>query len=211
MTRRLKKELESNLEKSKKTVDLIAGKDPPTDAVSTLSTADKDPWLGLTERQRQVQRLKLRGVSQAVIAKVLGVAQPTISRELAEIREVHRSKGIAIDKEAFIGESVSVYEEVEHKAWEMYMGLPDDSPIKIQALQLVMAAREKQTKVLVDIGLIEKASQRVEHTFKVTNPTLIDSWDQEGKARLAETVLSSQLKSLPEPSPPADIEDAEIE
>ena len=176
-----------------------------------LDDVTKDPWHGLTERQVTISRLKMRGLSQTAIASVLGVSQPIVSKELKKIKKVHQERGVTLDKNAMVGQTVSVYEEVEQKAWELFHTSPDDSSHKSQALSLVMQARDKQIKLMTDLGFIEKAAQKVDHSIQVKAP-LLESWDKQGKQRLSENILVAQLNPLDEPEPPEDddIQDAEI-
>lgn len=211
------KALKSKKEKAKllKQAQTLVGepeKETPPEKPAALDSLDEDPWTGLTERQVLIQRLKMRGMSQTNIGTVLGISQPMVNKELKKIREVHKSRGVNLDKDAVSGYFLSVYEEVENKAWEIF-STADDNKEKIQALTTIMSSKEKQMKLMTDLGLVEKAADKVNHTHELKSVPLLDNWDTDGKNKLSGTILESQLSQLEEPVPPqleADIQDAEI-
>lgn len=167
---------------------------------------------GLTERQQLIFRFRLRGLSQQAIAKFFKVSQPVISKEVKRIKQYFRDKGSSIDQDATIGETTSLYEEVEAKSWEMYHKTEDES-IQAKALGLVMQARDKHTKLLMDLGKLTKASNRVE--VVEVSPFIASLKESDRKAIVA-AALKTQLDELPAPEPPKlsseneDIEDAEL-
>lgn len=189
---------------------------PPSDEnknLPSLRNTEQDPWSGLTERQTLIQRLRLRGMSQQAIGRVLSISQPMVHKELKNINKIHEKKGVSVKKELVVGKSLSIFEEVAYKAWEIY-GSTEDDKAKLNALNTVMNATEKQVKLLTDLGLVERAAERVNHTHELKKAPLLEEWNTEGRAKLAENILTAQLNPLEEPEPPEDedpsIEDAEI-
>lgn len=179
--------------------------------------SDVDPWDGLTTRQAQIQALRMRNVTQKSIGQLLGISQVMVHKELKKIREIHKEKGASLDREVFIGSTVTKFDLLEQKAWDIYnaagMAKPGEkvnSAIQIQAIQIIAGLQEKRAKLYMDLGLLEKAATKVDHTFKASGTTLIDTWDTVGREKLAETIIVSQMKQLPAPEPP-DEEDAEFE
>ena len=81
---------------------------------------DPNRWEGLSTRQRQIVKLKMKGLSQAKIADIMQISQPTVSNELNKIRDMQRNRVAAIDQELVVGESLSVFEEVRDKAWALH-------------------------------------------------------------------------------------------
>lgn len=189
---------------------LIAGPPPVSPPAEMEIPYDlrgqEDPFTGLTERQKLIARLRMRGLSQQAIANIVNVAQPIISKELARIKEWQAERGANIDQNEVVGNTASLYEEVEYRAWELFHKTEEVAE-KAKALAVVMQAREKNTKLLMDLGLIKKAGQEVKHTIEVS--PFLKSWnDEKGKKQLANTIVAGQLTELTEPSP--DIEDGEI-
>src|SRR5690606_976249 len=113
--------------------------------------------------------------------------------------------GANVDQAAIVGNTASLYEEVEYRAWELYHG-SDEVSERAKALSLVMSAREKQTKLLMDLGLLKRAATETVHTVEV-NP-FIQKWeDGEAKKNLADSIVISQLPPLAEPTIDEDYED----
>jgi len=176
----------------------------------------------LTDRQKMIARLKLRGVSQEAIAKVLKLTPARISQEVRFVRKHFINKGSSIDQSYKIGESLSIYEEVEKKAWEVYenennqIGLDEDTPAKpnrmlqLRALDRVMNAREKQINLLMDLGLIKKAATEYEYTHKQS--TLLDTLPHHLKQQISEIFVNgATVTTLEEPEPPQLEEDNDNE
>lgn len=198
------------LEKAKNITDLIAGEPPQNTSAEELEIPydmreQEDPFSGLTERQKIIARLRMRGLSQKAIANVVEVSQPMVSKELARIKEWQTERGANVDQAAIVGNTASLYEEVEYRAWELYHG-SDEVSERAKALSLVMSAREKQTKLLMDLGLLKRAATETVHTVEV-NP-FIQKWeDGEAKKNLADSIVISQLPPLAEPTIDEDYED----
>jgi predicted transcriptional regulator len=171
-----------------------------------------DPWEGLTDQQTHIQALRFRGVTQVAIGKILGVSQPHINQQLKKIKEIHAKKGAQIDQDVFIGMSVSKFDLLEQKAWEIYHkeNTKDkvNTAVQMQALQTIASLQEKKAKLLLDLGLLKRAAQQHEHTIKPGGPTFVDDWEASRREQLAQNIIISQMKALPEPEAPYD--DAEI-
>lgn len=177
------------------------------EAIDPFPKVKDDFSEGLTDQQRIISRLKMRGLTQKQIATYLGISQPAVSKHLARVKEHMREKGSSADQATIIGETTSVYEEIEAKSWEVFSSTQDHGD-KLKAMQLVLQAREKQTKLLMDIGQLERAGTR--NSVELTVSPLVASW-QRGEAKEAvKAIIEAQLRQLPEPKPPEEeIEDAE--
>ena len=168
----------------------------------------EDPLSGLTERQKLVARLRMRGLSQDAIANVVGVSQSAISHELAAIKKWQAERGRNVDQAEVVGNTASLYEEVEYRAWELYHATTEIGE-KAKSLAVVMQAREKHTKLLMDLGLIKKANQEITHKIEVS--PFIQNWQSgEGKRSLGDAIVAKQLTALAEPTFDSGIEDADV-
>lgn len=217
-------EKKAKLDEKKATVDLIAGPPPTMPAAEIqipydLRDVKDDPFQGLSERQKHIARLRMRGLSQQAIAHIVGVAQPIISKELARIKAWQAEQGASVDQAAEVGSIRSHYSEVTEQAWKMFvlaqnraMGEhadPNAFADQVKALALVKSSTEAHAKFLMDMGLIKKASQEVKHIIEPS--PFIQNWkDGSAKKKLADTLVSSQLPALPEPTPD-DIIEAEVQ
>jgi DNA-binding CsgD family transcriptional regulator len=195
-------------------------------AQPVLSQAQVDPWSGLTEFQKRIQTLKLRGIGQRQMAAALSCSEATIAAELGKIREVHRKKGAQIDTEEYVGETLSVYEELASSGWQGFtrVEMDEDNPashqLKLQFLTFIASMTTAKTKMLMDLGLLRKAKIEVEHSLA---PEALEKKLQQEKEqaefeaklqsmdknKLATLILSAGLAPLQDPTP--DAVDAELE
>lgn len=169
-----------------------------------------DPLDGLTERQKLIARLRMRGLSQEAIATVVGTSQPMVSKELTAIKEWQTERGKNVNQAEVVGSAASLYEEIEYRAWELYHGTTEISE-KTKSLAVVMQAREKHTKLLMDLGLLKKASQEVTHKIEVS-PFLAKWNDGDAKKSFGDAIVAKQLPELADPTPDfgTGVEDAEV-
>jgi len=167
----------------------------------------EDPFNGLTDRQKLIARLRMRGLSQQAIANVVKVSQPYVYKELVAIKSWQIERGRRVDQEEVVGGTASLYEEVEHRAWELYHGAEESSE-KAKALTVVMQAREKHTKLLMDLGLLKKAAHEVNHTLEVS-PFVSRFQESGAREFLGNSIVMEQLKALEAPTPDC-LEDAEV-
>jgi len=157
----------------------------------------------LTDKQKEVLKLRLRGLSQNAIAKVLGVTQPVVSKHLRIVRQKMERDGKSVNQHVIVGESLNLFTEVEQRAWELYYLAKSKDKLNDanKALQLVLQARDKGLTLLMELGLMKRAS--VEHVHSVVSP-LVKEWQENTaqKRLLVDQVISTQLKELDEPVPP---------
>lgn len=175
-----------------------------------IFAGSKDDYSALTEQQRIVARLKLRGLSQVQIATYLNISQPAVSKHLSKVKDFMREKGSKVDQSIIVGETTTVYEEVEAKSWELYH-TSQETGDKMKALALVLQARDKQTKLLMDLGHLERAGTNSKVEISVS--PLVQSWRSGEAQQAVEAIIAAQLKPLAEPVPPelpSEIQDAEF-
>jgi len=169
----------------------------------------------LTERQLRIVNYKLRGMTQASMAKLESVSQPMISKEITAIKAVYKEQGMSIDQDMVVGESVHLFGEVEQRGWEIFhLSKKNDKPgAANSALMTIMSAREKSIKLLMELGILKKAPTEHEHTMKIA-PFLEKFKDMKEEDRQAELkgFIDVSLNELEEPEPPlllADLEEPE--
>jgi hypothetical protein len=152
----------------------------------------------ITERRMSVMRLRIRGMGYRAIAKELKVGPMTIKRDLEAIREDTRTRMSKLEKEFVLAQSLSVYEEIETQAWDQFGKCGGGSKEGAQYLNVVRSARNDQTKLLMDIGLIQKTPQEVKHT--VTSK-VIESWTPAAQDLVALAIIKANLSPAAEPIP----------
>ena len=159
----------------------------------------------IKERRRRVVRLRMRGLGYRSIAQKLGVGHMTVKRDLEAIREDNRVKARLLDREEHVGESLSVFEEVELRAWQDYRYAPRGSGERQKFLAEIRAARQNQTKLLMDLGVVAKAP--TESKITISNE-VIANWSPEAQDLVALAIIKSGMKKLAEPIQEAQIVEA---
>ena len=188
---------------TKKDVSLYAPVKKPEDLASVTDDLIKNPPVELSERQRRIVNFRMRGLTQVAIAKLEKVSQPMIAKELRKIREVFKQQGRTIDSEVVLGESVSLYQEVEKRAWELYFAHKEDRPSAAnKALDTIMASREKTIKLMMDLGIMKKAAKEIEHKIVAPFVEQFSSLPSEKKQEALSNVITINLQDLEEPEPP---------
>ena len=186
--------------------------EPPDHA---LALAEHDPWSGLTMRQKQIQSLKLRGISQRVIATTLSISQTIVHQELQQIRLAHKRMGSTVDTETYVGETCSIYEELAAQGWKGFMSIPEDHQsapqLRLEFLKFIASTTRDKTKLLMDLGFVQKAP--VELSLSLNEDQDKDEFQEkikalppEKKKQLESFILEMGMTQLDEPEP----EEAEI-
>lgn len=180
-----------------------------------LALVDKEAkaitsYSGLTERQIKIQKLSLRGATENAVALVLGCSRITVAKEKAKIREINRGRLETLDKEDMMSETISLFEEIERSAWNVFQ--ESEGASKNRSLQLILDARERQIKLLMDVGIIDRAAQQTDVSVSLHASPLLQEWDESGRKNLSKHVIEAQLTDLEAPQPPEEdeIEDGEI-
>lgn len=159
---------------------------------------------GLTERQIKIQKLSLRGGTENAIALVLGCSRITVAKEKAKIREINRGRLEVLDKEDMMADTISLFDEIERSAWGVFQESEGSS--KNRSLQLILDARERQIKLLMDVGIIDRAPQKNDHNVILNTSPLLQDWDEKGRQNLSQHVIEAQLTELDAPQPPEEDE-----
>lgn len=191
---------------TKHNTDKLIKLNSAADALAKEGPVEKSILEGLTDRQRTIAKLKLRGLSQKLMAEMLDLTPARISQEVAAIREHFISKGSDINQAALVGETVTLYEQVEQEAWRIFYAEDTSKQIKLRTLDTIMSAREKNVKLLMDLGLIRRAA--IEHSHGVFVSPAVESLTPQQK----EYIVANVVKLTPglEPEPPEEAEYEEI-
>lgn len=176
----------------------------PTDLAKSMDELSDDiPMPGdLTERQRRIVKYRLRGMTQRAIARLEDVSQPMIAKEMRAIRAAFKEQGENIDQDVIVGESMTLYQELEQRAWEIYHKALDEKKYGDcnKALATIMSARDHTVKLLLDLGLVERA--KIEHSHTVNLPPFVEKWKEVDKSQVITSVIHTQLDPLEDPEPP---------
>lgn len=157
--------------------------------------------LDLTANETTVLKLRAQGLTQATIAKAMQVSQPMISKMLATIRAKLALKISSMNQNERIGESVSIYESIREKAWNLYNDSDSGTKEKMDALKLIADSRAREDKFLMEVGAIKRAAK--EHNHVVHGTPFLDKLSSEGRVvDVVSDIINSQLTLLEAPSPP---------
>jgi hypothetical protein len=177
-------------------------KTPPQRAAAAIARRPKKASQEeISERRRLVMRMRMRGIGYRTIAKELGVGHMTVKRDLEAIRDATKTKISRLDKNFALASSLSVFEEVETAAWMDYNKAPAGSSVRAQFLAQVRASRNDQIKLLIDVGLIDKAVQKTSVDVNVVQTRIIDHWSEAAQDLVALAITKAGLKKLPDPIP----------
>lgn len=161
---------------------------------------DENLFEGLTDRQEAIAKLRLRGLSQKAIAQALGVTQPYISKEMSKIKQHLVDTGREVDQDYIVGQSITLYDEVGRSAWAIYASQETETKDKIKALQLVMQARERHDKLLMEVGKLRIAPQQVQLSA-APNP-FIEALGKREVIEVSKDLITGTFPKLPDPEPP---------
>ena len=162
----------------------------PTPAPSSaLGKVSRDE---IDDRRRKVLRLRMRGLGYRTIAKLVGVGHMTVKRDLEAIKEENREKVGKLTKVDHVSEALTAYQEVELRAWQDYHEAKAGSKERQAFLREVRDSRRDQTKLLTDLGLIEKTPHE---THVKVSAEVIRHWSVEAQDLVAMAMLQSQMGS----------------
>jgi len=154
-----------------------------------LSVARKLTQWEKKERQKQVLRLRLRGLSEAVIAKALNVSTFTVNRDLKTIQEANSEQMNNLQRNQFVAESLTVFGELSERAWSEVHANPTGTVGRLKALDLVRIVEKDKLSALVDTGLIQKVPP------VVIEPKAPIMWSEEAQQAIAQIMLKEALRS----------------
>lgn len=133
------------------------------------------------ERRLEVFRMKMRGLSNSVIARELDVNRNTILRDVQWVREHQREAAVAADKHTEIGVAMAKLEEIEKDAMHQFSETGNPHA-KNNFLLTAIAATEKRVKIMMESGIIDKASEKVDLTVDFSKLTTEELIEERNKA-----------------------------
>jgi transcriptional antiterminator len=132
----------------------------------------------------------VRGISISTIASELNISQSTVKSDQAWIRGNLREFAAGIDALGEVGQSLATYQEIEHEA--LFQASETSSPqAKNGYLMTAISARREYMKLLMDVGLVEKAATKLDMNIDLTKMTTEELLQERAKsvARLREMGL----------------------
>jgi hypothetical protein len=154
---------------------------------------------GLTDEQQVILRLRLRGMTIRAIAKGMNVSPAVIHREVTKIREIKAESLTSRPTEHHAADAITLYEEVEQSALEIYTESGSDRNMQLRALSTALQARDKHVKLLMDLGIMQKA--QVDKPTTNINIGILEGWSGQVKQMVTNSILEAQLTPLEAPVP----------
>jgi hypothetical protein len=153
------------------------------------------------ERRRAVYRLALRGTTQKQISKLLDIGLATVKRDLKAVKDHNAIRLTNFQQNETIGGCLTVFDEVQEKAWIQYHITKEAKFLKI-----IQDAENNKIKLLMDVGKLKKAGHEV--NVKVDHK-VINNFTPDAQKLLAGAMIKAKLSDPVEPVKD-DILEAEI-
>jgi hypothetical protein len=151
----------------------------------------------MQERRQKIYSLRLRGMPQSAIAKLLDVDINVVQRDLAQIQKENSAKIDQFQQNGFVGEAMSVYDDITHRAWSEYAAAPAGTPHRLKSLDLIRTTQNDKLKVLEETGMITKEPVTIEHKHTFELP-----WDSSIQDAVVNALIQQKLTpQLAEPTP----------
>lgn len=185
--------------------------DEPANLVDDVEDAYKRPHQRtLTERQRLIMRLKLRGISDSATARIIGISLHTLKKDLVRMQRYHANAGTRFDQNTVVSEALCLYDEVSFRAWEIFSDSESKNAEKLKALEIVSSSQDKKNKLCLQVGIIKQApAERVVDVHISNAPPLVRNWSVQGRQNLSRNIIEAQLEPLDDPTPPEEDDDWE--
>lgn len=113
------------------------------------------------ERRLEVFRLLMRGIKPAEIARELDVSMKCIRKDRKWLDTHLRELALNADRFKELGEAMAVLKEIEQEAL-YHMAETENPHAKNNYLVSAMTARDKRTRLMMDAGVIPKASEKID-------------------------------------------------
>jgi len=112
-------------------------------------------------RREQVKQLIARGLSISEMAKVLNVSTHTIYADIRTLK--NQIKKILTKKpiEKFLLEFTASYDTIGRELWKLHRNSQNEK-IKAKALDSLISIMEKKSKILTELGVLDKAAEKID-------------------------------------------------
>jgi transposase len=118
---------------------------------------------GIEKRRMLVFDLHLRGMTNGAIAAILKCHRNTVSADLRAIKKTQAKAVQKLDSDEETGATLDYYRKLRDEAYQQYLEC-ESANAKLGFLQAALRAQEMFTKLLMDIGTIEKVAAKVSTT-----------------------------------------------
>lgn len=149
--------------------------------------------LELAERRQMIMSMRLRGKSLREIGKELGVGPMTVKRDLDAVAKLNQEKISEFERNNALADACQTYDTLEKEAWEQVFRCANGTQQRAQFMNLVRVVNNDRVKMLMDVGLISKAPQKLEVKSETTHQ--LEGWTEDAKQLMAMALLQAQMNS----------------
>jgi hypothetical protein len=158
--------------------------------------------LELAERRQIIMSMRLRGKSLREIGKELGIGYMTVKRDLDAVAALNRQRISEFERNGALASAAHTYDMLEKEAWEQVFRCANGTSNRAQFMNLVRVVNNDRIKMLMDVGLIDKATQKVEVKSETTH--LLEGWTKDAKQMMAMALLAAQIEGAEKDALPGD-------
>ena len=116
--------------------------------------------------RRRIWMLRSRGMTYAQIGKTVGCSTSNVAYHVKEIRKSTYAAMDGAGQQEIIGEVLMNYQEMRQEALRNMTRVEQGSPMRAQWLDIAARRLNAEVKFLLDVGMIQKAADRVELTVR---------------------------------------------
>lgn len=168
------------------------------------------------QRRTEIEKLRMRGLGVKAIAETLrrqkypALTEARVRRELEAVHDENLKRVVDFDRRDFVGQVMRDFDESRSRAESEYLGAEKGSPERIRALRLLVDIDKTKLDAFLDVGLLPRAAQKIEHELPPEPPAsrlLTDAVKDEIILALVKKTFTTELLG---PIPDDDVVDAEI-
>ena len=153
----------------------------------------------LEQLRRRIWMLRSRGMTYAQIGKAVGCSTSNVAYHVKEIRKITYAQMDGAGQQEIIGEILMNYQEMRQEALRNMTQVEQGSPMRATWLDIAARRLSAEVKFLIDVGLIQKAADRVELTVRDVRK-MSDEEIERDMMRLKEELANSEVSFLEQKS-----------
>jgi len=129
-------------------------------------TAQKTQGAELEQLQRKIWMLRSRGLTYEQIGRSVGKSKSSVAYHVKQLRKQTYASLDGAGQQEVVGEILMNFREMRQEAMRNMTQVEQGSPMRAQWLDIAARRLQAETKFMLDIGLIQKAADRVELTVR---------------------------------------------
>jgi len=168
----------------------------------TATSSHKAVGAELEQLQRKIWMLRSRGMTYEQIARAVGKSKSAVAYHVKQLRRQTYAQLDGAGQQEVVGEILMNFREMRQEAMRNMTQVEQGSPMRAQWLDIAARRLQAETKFMLDIGIIQKAADRVELTVRDVRKMSDKEIEHEIrslKAELAAAPIAFLGASEPEP------------